>query len=308
MIDVKHNNLSIRRQCDLMSISRSNLYYKPVVPAADESILANEIHDLWMEMSFYGYRKITAELKRRGHKINHKKVLGMMQDMKIQAIYPRPKTTINNLDYKKYPYLLHGMKIERPNQVWATDITYIKMPGGFMYLIGIIDVFSRFLISWSFSNTMEAGFCLDALNKALATGKKPEILNTDQGCQFTSKAWIDQVEVNGIKVSMDGKGRWADNIYIERFWRTIKYEHILLFGFTVVKEARESIGQFIKIYNYKRLHQSLNYQTPSEVYIYENIICLRRLCQRGFILLQLGVFVVKMLELKYLMKSDFNFN
>jgi len=267
MIDVKHNNLSIRRQCDLMSISRSNLYYKPVVPAADESILANEIHDLWMEMSFYGYRKITAELKRRGHKINHKKVLGMMQDMKIQAIYPRPKTTINNLDYKKYPYLLHGMKIERPNQVWATDITYIKMPGGFMYLIGIIDVFSRFLISWSFSNTMEAGFCLDALNKALATGKKPEILNTDQGCQFTSKAWIDQVEVNGIKVSMDGKGRWADNIYIERFWRTIKYEHILLFGFTVVKEARESIGQFIKIYNYKRLHQSLNYQTPSEVYI-----------------------------------------
>lgn len=266
MVDLEDSNLSIRKQCDLLGIARSNLYYRHHASVIDDSILANEIHELWMDMPYYGYRKITAALRRRGHKTNHKKVLGMMQDMRIKALYPKHKTTINNPDHKKYPYLLRGMKIERPNQVWATDITYIKMPGGFMYLIGIIDVFSRFLVAWSFSNTMETQFCQEALDRALSTGQKPEILNTDQGCQFTSKAWITQVEENGIKVSMDGKGRWADNIFIERFWRTLKYEHILLYGFNTIKEARESIGQFIETYNYRRLHQNLNYQTPAEVY------------------------------------------
>jgi putative transposase len=265
MIDLEHNNLSIRKQCELLGIARSNLYYEHI-PATDESLLANEIHDLWMDMPYYGYRKITAELRRRGHIINHKKTLKMMQDMHIQALYPKHKTTINNPDHKKYPYLLRGMKIERPNQVWATDITYIKMPGGFMYLIGIIDLYSRFLISWSFSNTMETQFCQEALDRALATGKRPDILNTDQGSQFTSHAWITKIEENGIKVSMDGKARWADNIFIERFWRTLKHEHVLLHGFNSIKEARESIGQFIDTYNYKRLHQSLHYQTPAEVY------------------------------------------
>lgn len=265
MVDLEHNNLSIRRQCDLLGITRSNLYYKHV-PAIDESILANEIYELWMEMPYYGYRKITAELRRRGYNINCKKVLGMMREMHIQAIYPKRRTTINNPNHKKYPYLLHDIKIERPNQVWATDITYIKMPGGFMYLIGIIDLYSRFLVAWSFSNTMETQFCQEALDSALSTGKKPDILNTDQGCQFTSDAWITQVEDNKIQVSMDGKGRWADNIFIERFWRTLKHEHVLLHGFNTVREARESIGRFIETYNYKRLHQSLNYQTPAEVY------------------------------------------
>lgn len=265
MVDLEHKNLSIRKQCDLLGIARSNLYYQHM-PATDESLLANEIHELWMDMPCYGYRKITATLRRQGHIINHKKVLSMMQDMRIQALYPKHKTTLDNPDHKKYPYLLRDMKIERPNQVWATDITYIKMPGGFMYLIGVIDVFSRFLIAWSFSNTMETQFCLEALDRALAMGTKPDILNTDQGCQFTSQAWVSQVEANGIKVSMDGKGRWADNIFIERFWRTLKYEHVLLHGFDTIKEARESIGRFIAVYNHKRLHQSLNYQTPAEVY------------------------------------------
>lgn len=265
MIDLKHETLSIRRQCDLLSIARSNLYYRHTL-TVDESLLANEIHELWMDMPYYGYRRITAELHRRGYLINHKKVLGMMRDMRIQALYPKHRTTFNNPDHKKYPYLLHNVKIERPNQVWATDITYIKMPNGFMYLIGIIDVYSRFLVAWSFSNTMETQFCLEALDSALATGQKPDILNTDQGCQFTSQAWIAQVEKNGIKVSMDGKGRWADNIVIERFWRTLKYEHVLLYGFNSIKVARKSIGSFIETYNYRRLHQSLNYQTPAEVY------------------------------------------
>jgi putative transposase len=265
MVDKENNGLSVRKQCDLLGIARSNLYYHHA-PTVDETILANEIHEIWLAMPYYGYRRITAELCRRGYGINHKKVLSMMQEMRIKALYPKHRTTIINAAHKKYPYLLHDIKIERPNQVWATDITYIKMPEGFMYLIGIIDVFSRFLVAWSFSNTMEAEFCKAALDKAICTGNIPEILNTDQGCQFTSVAWIESVEGYGIKVSMDGKGRWADNIFIERFWRTLKHEHILLHGFENVKEARDSIGRYIETYNYKRLHQSLGYQTPAEVY------------------------------------------
>lgn len=266
MIDVENNNLSIRRQCEVLGIWRSNLYYQPVC-AQDESILANEIHELWLDMPYYGYRKITAELQRRGYEVNHKRILRIMQDMCIQAIYPKPKTSICRAEHKIYPYLLRDLKIDRPNHVWETDITYIKMREGFMYLVAVIDVFSRFLIEWSFSNTMDTHFCTEMLKQALQKGKTPIILNTDQGSQFTSEDWINQVEQNGIQISMDGKGRWADNIFIERFWRTLKYEHVLLHGFETVNKARSSIKQFIDTYNYTRLHQSLGYKTPAEVYL-----------------------------------------
>jgi len=221
-------------------------------------------------MPSYGYRKITEELQQQGYDINHKKVLRIMREMHLQAIYPKPKTTIHNPNHKIYPYLLRDLAITHPNQVWATDITYIKTPNGFMYLVAIIDIYSRFILSWSLSNTLDTQFCENALNEAFIWGK-PEILNTDQGCQFTSMAWINLVESNEVKVSMDGRGRWADNVFIERFWRTLKHEHVLIYAFESVSEMKTSIGHFIKIYNYRRLHQSLGYKTPAEFYFSDKI-------------------------------------
>lgn len=266
MVNAEHEHLSIRHQCNLLGVHRSGIYYRHAVPQ-DESILANEIHELWIDMPYYGYRRITEELKRRKHKVNHKKILRIMREMKIQAIYPRPKTTIHNPDHKIYPYLLRDLKIERPDQVWATDITYIKTPNGFMYLVAIIDLFSRYLIEWNLSNTLETSFCIEMFDRAISKGRKPEILNTDQGSQFTSDTWVQRVKQWGIQISMDGRGRWADNVFIERFWRTLKYEHIFLHSFGTVREMRNSIGQFIEIYKHKRLHQGLGYKTPAEAYL-----------------------------------------
>lgn len=265
MIDINHDQLSVRKQCQVLGVGRSNIYYTPMI-APDESILANEIHELWMEMPCYGYRRITAELQRRDYDINHKRVLRIMRDMNIQAIYPKPKTSQANKDHIKYPYLLRGITVQEPDQAWATDITYIKLPHGFAYLVGIIDIYSRFILGWTLSNTMETGFCLEALEKALKGGRKPGIVNTDQGVQFTSHAWIERILSIDSKVSMDGIGRWADNIFIERFWRTLKHEHLLLHDYQTVTQVRISIAYFIEIYNHKRLHQSLGYKTPAEVY------------------------------------------
>ncbi len=216
-------------------------------------------------MPYYGYRRITAELRRMNYDINHKRVLRIMQESKIQAIYPRPNTRMRNKNHKVYPYLLKGLIINRPNQVWATDITYIKTKNGWMYLTAIIDLYSRYIVAWRLSNTLDTDFCLSMLEEALIN-RKPEILNTDQGSQFTSEAWISTVEGNDIKVSMDGKGRWADNVIIERFWRTVKYENILIHIYDSVLELKSSIDMYIHDYNNKRLHQSLGYKTPLEVY------------------------------------------
>ena len=264
MIEMKHESLSVRRQCSLLRVNRSTLYYE-AVDVAEDTRLANEIHELWLEMPFYGYRRITAELRRRGYKINSKRVLRLMREMNVQALYPRPKTTIRAAKDQVYPYLLKELEIDRPNQVWATDITYIKMPVGFAYLVALIDVHSRYIISWRLSNTMDTHFCLEMLEEALSQAC-PEILNTDQGSQFTSHDWITRVKGAGILVSMDGKGRWVDNVIIERFWRTLKHEHVLLHSFEDLRQARRSIGNFIDLYNHRRLHQSLGYRPPAEVY------------------------------------------
>ncbi len=262
MVDRSLKTISTRKQCEFLGVWRSNVYYKS---KQNDSELANEIHELWLQMPYYGYRRITAELQRRGYAINHKRILRLMRDMRLQALYPRPTTTKRNADHKVYPYLLTGLAIVHPNQVWSTDITYIKMADGFMYLVALIDIYSRYLLSWCLSNTLDKNFCLNMLEDGFAYGK-PDIVNTDQGSQFTSSAWIARVEGNGIKVSMDGRGRWIDNIFIERFWRTLKYEHVLLHSFGTVEEAKESIGEFIDTYNNRRLHQSLGYKTPAEVY------------------------------------------
>ena len=264
MITPAYKDFSIREQCKILDVNRSLIYYEPA-PMSDDTELANEIQDIWMEWPQYGYRKITAALKRKGHEVNHKKVLRVMQETQIQAIYQKPKTSQQNTAHKIYPYLLKNVPIIHSNQVWGSDITYVKTPDGFMYLVALIDWFSRFIVAWNFSNSLETKFCKEMLSEALKL-HKPGILNTDQGCQYTSNEWVQAVEEAGIKVSMDGKGRWADNIPSERFWRTIKYEHILLHEFNSVQEIRSSIGDFINRYNHKRLHQSLNYRTPAEVY------------------------------------------
>jgi putative transposase len=247
-----------------MNVPRSAIYYKKRINVSDP-IFTNLINEIWLEMPSNGYRKITIELQQQGYDINHKRVLRLMRESKIQAMFPRPNTSVRNEKHAIYPYLLSDLVINRPNQVWATDITYIKTQNGWMYLVAMIDLYSRYIISWRLSNTMEASFCLDMLEEALTFGK-PEIINTDQGSQYTCDAWIKMVQDNGIKVSMDGKGRWADNIIIERFWRTLKHENILLHVFDTVAELKESISTFIYKYNNRRLHQNLGYKTPAEVY------------------------------------------
>lgn len=247
-----------------MDIPRSAIYYETRINGSD-ALFANLIMEIWLEFPAYGYRKITHELQRRNYDINHKRVLRLMQDANIQAMYPRPNTSMQNKQHKIYPYLLYEFIINRPNQVWATDITYIRTPNGWMYLVALIDLYSRKIISWRLSNTLEVTFCLEMLEEALRYGK-PEILNTDQGSQYTCEQWIKMVQDNGIRVSMDGKGRWADNIIIERFWRTLKHEHILLYIFDTVQELKRSIASFIYLYNNKRLHQNLGYKTPAEIY------------------------------------------
>lgn len=248
----------------LLDIPRSSIYYEIRTNESD-ALFANLISEIWLEFPMYGYRKITHELQRRNYDINHKRVLRLMRDANIQAMYPRPNTSMRNKQHKIYPYLLYEFVISRPNQVWATDITYIKIPAGWMYLVALIDLYSRKIIAWRLSNTLEVAFCLDMLENALRHGK-PEILNTDQGSQYTCEQWIKMVQDNGIKISMDGKGRWADNIIIERFWRTLKHEHILLYVFDTVQNLKKSIESFIHVYNNKRLHQNLGYKTPAEIY------------------------------------------
>ena len=271
MIDIQHEQMSIRQQCAVLGVNRSSYYYAPT-PLPEDTDLANEIHDVWLGIPSYGYRRVTEELQRRGYLINSKKVLRLMRDMKIQAIYPRPKTSLRSPGHPIYPYLLRDLEIIRPNQVWATDITYIKMPVGFAYLVAIIDVYSRYVLSWRLSNTMDTHFCLEMLEEALQIAT-PDIINTDQGSQFTSSEWIAKVEGSGAKVSMDGKGRWADNIYIERFWRSLKHEHVLLHSYEDLRQARRSIGRYMEIYNHRRLHLSLSYKTPAEVYRgHQNIV------------------------------------
>lgn len=264
MIELKHRAISVRQQSLLLDLNRSSIYYK-ARPSVDDTELMNRIHEIWLKSPTGGYRFITAMLKKEGYAINRKRVSRLMKLMNLQAIYCKPNLSQSNPDHEVYPYLLKGLVIDRPNQVWCTDITYIKMPQGFVYLVAIIDVYSRYIVSWRLSTSLDASFCLDMLASAFYIGT-PEILNTDQGCQFTSAAWIKMVKSAGALVSMDGKGRWADNIPIERFWRTLKHENVFLNAYETVSQAKAGICKFINKYNDERLHQSLGYETPGDIY------------------------------------------
>lgn len=265
LVESNHAELSLRRQCELLKINRSTVYYKSAEIGAGDVDLLNEIRGIWERYPFYGYRRITKELKFKGHKISRKRVQRLMQLGGIQAIYPGPNTSKRNRLHAVHPYLLRGVDIVRPNQAWMIDITYLRLNGGFMYLVALIDVHSRYIVSWALSNTLETGFCLDALKKGL-TQAQPEIINSDQGCQFTSDDWVEFLKEWGIKISMTGKGRCLDNVYIERFWRSFKGEKFYLNEYNNVHELRQAIVEYVEFYNQRRWHQSLDYKTPAEVY------------------------------------------
>lgn len=249
----------------MLNVNRSTLYYVKQDRGDDEALLMNEIHDIYAEWIFYGYRKIHVELLKRGYKHNQKKTKRIMRLMGLKAVYPKKKTTFFAKGSLIHPYLLKGLKIERANQVWQVDITYIKIRGGFIYLVSLIDVYSRKIMGWCLSQFLDTKACLEALIRAIKYGI-PEIINSDQGCQFTSEEWVATVKSIGSKISMDGKGRWADNIYIERFWRSLKYEIVYMYSFDTIAQAHVAIEKYIKFYNEQRPHQSLNYKVPDYVY------------------------------------------
>ena len=250
----------------MLDISRSGLYYQPKGISEEDLELMNLIDRQYLVTPFYGARKIAAWLKSQGHTVNRKRVRRLMRLMGLKAIYRRPRTSKPAPGHKIYPYLLSGMKITRPNQVWAADITYIPMARGFLYLVAIIDWYSRYVLSWRLSNTMDAVFCVEALEEALRKGR-PDIFNTDQGAQFTSETFTGLLEQHGVRISMDGKGSYNDNLFIERLWRTVKYEEVYLRAYQDARDARDNLGNYVRFYNNERPHQALGYKTPAEVFI-----------------------------------------
>jgi len=259
------NKLSIRKQCDLLSINRATVYNQSKKRCLES--IEEKVVEIYLESGCrYGYRKITKALSNQGDTVNHKKVLAIMQRQNIQGVYPKKKFKYTKTEHKKYPYLLEGLKINNPDEVWATDITYVKLPMGFVYLVAYIDLYSRYIVGFNVSITMEAQFCIDSLEEALSKGRKPMIVNTDQGSQFTSNDFVSFVEANGVTLSMDAKGRCFDNIFIERFWRSFKQEDMYRYRYESVTEAKACVATYISWYNNQRLHQSLEYITPAEMY------------------------------------------
>jgi putative transposase len=265
MIDPE-DKLSIQKQSKLLKVSRSSVYYKPRPLSADELKLMRAIDELHLEHPFAGSRMLRDFLLRDGVRVGRRHMRTAMRRMGIEAIYRKPNTSKPALGHKIYPYLLRNVAVTRANQVWSTDISYVPMKRGFVYLIAVIDWFSRRVLSWKLSITMDVSFCLEALDEALSKHGKPEIFNTDQGSQFTSEAFTGRLKKESIAISMDGKGRWCDNVFVERFWRSIKYEEIYLHAYDSVSEARNRIGQYIQFFNSRRPHSSLQAQTPDQVY------------------------------------------
>ncbi len=264
MIDREHPFISLSRQTELLGMSRSGFYYQPRLNPYEE-LLMRLIDEIYMEFPCYGSRKIKKQLAHQDHPVCRERVQRLMRIMGIEAIYPKPRTSVPHPDHKVYAYLLRGVDVNRVNQVWSCDITYIRMKQGWLYLMAIMDWYSRFVLSWQLSITMETNFCLTALDRALAV-TKPDIFNSDQGSQFTSRAFTGLLSDHDIQISMDGRGRCFDNIFIERLWRSVKYEEVYLHDYASVKEAIQSINAYFVQYNYKRIHQSLGYLTPASVY------------------------------------------
>ncbi len=265
-IDPEHPALSIRKQCELSGVNRSTWYYPPGEEAGYNLLLMRILDEQYTRTPFYGVRRMTAYLKKLGHKINPKRVRRLLRVMGLEAVYPKPNLSKPNPAHKIFPYLLNGLDIVRSNQVWSTDITYIRLEKGFVYLMAIIDWHSRYVLNWALSTTLEADFCIEALSDTLKEARC-EIFNSDQGSQFTTPRFTNLLLDRDIRVSMDGRGRALDNIFVERLWRSVKYEKVYLNDFRTVREAYRALKEYFDFYNRERLHQSLNYQTPAEVYL-----------------------------------------
>jgi putative transposase len=257
--------LSVSQQCELLGLSRSSYYYEPAQETAENLALMAMIDQEYTAHPFYGSRRMVTWLQGEGHEVNRKRVQRLMRLMGLEAVYPKPKLSIGGLGHKVYPYLLRDVAIERVNQVWSTDITYIPLPKGFLYLTAVIDWYSRYVLSWQLSNTLDVEFCIEALEDALKRGC-PEVFNSDQGVQFTSASFTSRLEAVGAQVSMDGKGRCLDNVFVERLWRTVKYEEVYLWRHETVPALQAGLTRYFSFYNQQRRHQSLENRTPAEVY------------------------------------------
>jgi len=261
-----NGQISIRRQCELVGLNRSTLYYEPATESPLNLELMRLIDEQYMRTPFYGWPRMTHHLRQLGHSINHKRVQRLMGLMGLEAIYPKPNTSKSDKEHKVYPYLLRDVSVTRPGQVWCADITYVPMRQGFMYLVAIMDWFSRFVLAWRVSNSLDTQFCLRCLAEALESGR-PEIFNSDQGAQFTACAFTSALEEASIRVSMDGRGRALDNVFIERLWRSVKYEDIYLRDYDTGHELIIGLGSYFKFYNHERPHQGLAYKTPVQVHL-----------------------------------------
>jgi putative transposase len=265
LVEPDHPELSVRRQCALLGLSRSSLYYEPVPETADNLRLMRLLDEEYTAHPFLGSRRLTVWLNEQGEEVNRKRVQRLLRRMGLEAIYPKPKLSTAGRGQRVYPYLLRDVRVERPDQVWSADITYVHLARGFLYLAATIDWYSRYVLAWRLSNTLDGSFCLDMLEEALSRGR-PEVFNTDQGVQFTAQAWTGRLQSAGVQVSMDGKGRCLDNVFVERLWRSVKYEDLYLWSYETVPELQHGLGRYFRYYNEERPHQSLDYRTPAVVY------------------------------------------
>jgi len=264
-VEPGHPRLSVRRQCALLRLSRSAWYYEPAVESRENLRLMRLIDEEYTRHPVMGRRRMARWLQARGHAVNVKRVSRLMRLMGIAAIYPKPRLSQRCEKHPIFPYLLRGVRVERVDQVWSTDITYVPMRKGFMYLAAVIDWHSRYVLAWRLSNTLDGTFCVELLDEVLRR-RKPEVFNTDQGVQFTAREFVSRLERAGVAISMDGKGRALDNVFVERLWRTVKYEHLYVMGYETVPELERGLKEFLRYYNRERMHQALNYQTPATVY------------------------------------------
>ena len=279
MIEREHPEIPLATQAKLLSLSRSSLYYVPVKPSSREIAIKHRIDELYTAYPFYGSRKMTVVLCQEGMNVSRPTVQSYMREMGIAGIAPGPNLSKRNQEHKVYPYLLRGLKIERPNQIWGIDITYIRLLGGWMYLVAILDWFSRYVVSWELDQTLEIPFVLRAVDSALEQAN-PDIWNSDQGSQFTSPQYINRLLAADIRISMDGKGRACDNILTERLWRTIKYEEVYLNDYCSPREARQRVRRYFDFYNFERPHQSLDYRTPAQIYFMDQLLT-KRFLKKG---------------------------
>jgi len=257
---------SMRRQCELLSVSRSSLYYETVTPDDSELVLMRRMDELHLAHPFFGSRMMTQTLKNQGVHVNRKRAQRLMRKMGLESVAPKPRTSKPTPEHVKYPYLLRNVKVSRINQAWASDITYIPMAAGFAYLVAVMDWYSRRVLSWRLSNALETRFCIEAVSEALSMYGPPKIFNTDQGCQFTSEDFTTLLLDNKIKISMDGKGRWLDNVFVERLWRSLKYEEVYLHPYDSLTEARDGIKRYFRFFNHERPHRALGGQPPAVFY------------------------------------------